>query len=161
MDYFQGVVADYLRADRSTFVNSEFLLQLDKGNSPGKGRHWYCDIVAVNFRDSTIYLCEVSFSKTLHALIRRLTIWSENWPALCAGVSRDSLVPSEWTVRPWLFIPMDRCGVLAEKLPTVIGIGTESYHMPDPKVTALEDVLPWKYHNHVRDCDNTLEIKKG
>jgi hypothetical protein len=42
MDYFQGVVTEYLRADRTIFVNTECLIQLDGGDPPGKGRHWYC-----------------------------------------------------------------------------------------------------------------------
>ena len=35
-DYFQGVVAEYLRADRGVFVNPEILLQLEPGASPKK-----------------------------------------------------------------------------------------------------------------------------
>ncbi len=47
MDYYQGVVTDYLRADRAMFVNTECCIQLDEGNNPDAfpGRHWYCDAV--------------------------------------------------------------------------------------------------------------------
>ena len=48
MDYFQGVVTDYLRANRSVFVNTECLIQLDEGNKQLKCRHWFCDAMAVN-----------------------------------------------------------------------------------------------------------------
>jgi hypothetical protein len=62
MDYFQGVVTEFLRADRAMFVNTEYLIQLDPGTSLGKGRHWYCDALTINFKDSTVYLCEVTYS---------------------------------------------------------------------------------------------------
>ncbi len=41
MDYFQGVVTEYLRAKRSVFVNTEFMISLDEGDKPKKDRHWY------------------------------------------------------------------------------------------------------------------------
>jgi hypothetical protein len=67
MDYFQGVVTEFLRANRSTFVNTEYLIQLDEGKLPVKSRHWYCDALAVNFEESTVFLCEVTYSKTMSA----------------------------------------------------------------------------------------------
>jgi hypothetical protein len=64
VDYFQGVVTEYLRADRAVFVNTECCIQLNPLDNPDKsGPHWYCDAVAVNFRDSKVFLCEVSYSK--------------------------------------------------------------------------------------------------
>ena len=42
MDYYLGVVTEYLRADRAIFVNTESLIQLDPGDVPVKDRHWYC-----------------------------------------------------------------------------------------------------------------------
>jgi len=65
VDYFQSVVTDYLRANRSTFLNTECLLQLQPWDSPRKGESWICDVVAVNFHKSTVYLCEVTYSKSL------------------------------------------------------------------------------------------------
>jgi hypothetical protein len=56
MDYYQEVVTEYLRSDRATFVNTECLIQLEPGQMLGKGAHWYCDAMAVNFRESTLYL---------------------------------------------------------------------------------------------------------
>jgi len=56
MDYFQGVVTEYLRANRATFVNTECLIQLEAGDTPAKGQHWYCDAVAVNFKEKTVGL---------------------------------------------------------------------------------------------------------
>jgi len=39
MDYFQGVVTEYLVANRASFINSELLIQLD-ADKILKGRNW-------------------------------------------------------------------------------------------------------------------------
>lgn len=70
MDYFQGVVTEYLRADRAVFVNSQCLLQLDSGGRLEAGRHWYCDLVALNLREETVYLCEITYDVKVNALVR-------------------------------------------------------------------------------------------
>ena len=51
MDYFQGIVADYLSADRSMYVKPECCIQLDSGEKLVAGRHWYCDVLAVRLAD--------------------------------------------------------------------------------------------------------------
>ena len=55
MDYFQGVVTEYLRADRSCFVNPEFWI---RGNleSPQDKPHWFVDVLAISMRDKAVYL---------------------------------------------------------------------------------------------------------
>ena len=41
MDHFEGVVLDYLRADRALFVNSQCCIQLNEGANPDtSGPHW-------------------------------------------------------------------------------------------------------------------------
>ena len=145
MDYFQGVVAEYLRANRSTFINTECLIQLDEGSVPAKGRHWYCDIVAVNLAEKNVYLCEVTFSKTLQALTNRLQAWNANWPAIKTALVRDCGVESDWGIAPWLFIPRGLQSVLDTRLTQLKGIGEGAASMPTPKVEYLEEVLPWKY----------------
>jgi len=147
MDYFQGVVVEYLRADRASFVNTECLLQLEPGEYLAKGKHWYCDVVAVNFRESKVFLSEISYSSTLHPLVKRLKSWAESWPLLCAAVARDCGVPSSWEVRPWLFIPDDRRPALQKKLALLPGSGVSGICMPEPKITSLEQVAPWKYRS--------------
>jgi hypothetical protein len=147
VDYFQGVVSEYLRADRAMFVNTECLLQLAPGDVPAKGTSWYCDVVAANFRDCAVYLCEVTYSGTLHALIGRLQAWSDNWPGLRVALIRDCCVPETWQVQPWVFIPEDRHAVLKKKLPSLANIGDGPGNMPSPRVTYLEEVVPWKYRS--------------
>jgi len=50
---------------------------------------WYCDAVAVNLRDKRVFLCEITYSKTLHDLNKRLVSWASNWPTLCKALTRD------------------------------------------------------------------------
>ena len=150
MDYFQGVVTEFLRADRSMFVNTECLIQLDEDVLPAKGRHWYCDAVAANFREKSVYLCEVTYSSTVHTLIKRLNAWDSCWPQICVAVARDCHIPEDWSVTPWLFIPQNRHEILTSKLKSIKGIGDGSSCMPQPIVTFLESVTPWNYNNNDR-----------
>jgi hypothetical protein len=152
MDYFQGVVTEYLRANRATFVNTECLIQLDSGDAPAKGRHWYCDAVAVNFAERSVHLCEVSYSTTLYALLARLAGWSKNWPTLQQALCRDCGVPNDWRVRPWVFVPRDRETAFLGKVSQMTA-AEGSITMPAPRVTYLEEVVPWKY----KSWDRKLE----
>ena len=127
MDYFQGVVTEFLRASRSTFVNTECLIQLDDGDKQLRGRHWYCDAMAVNFRLSTVYLCEITYSATMQPLLSRLQSWNANWLELTGAVLRDSGVPKEWKVEPWLFIPRKHHAVFTKRSAAM---------KPSPEVTS-------------------------
>ncbi len=147
MDYFQGVVTEYLRADRARFVNTECLIQLNPSDALAKGTHWYCDAVAVNFRESAVYLCEVTYSTTLYALVARLKAWSTHWPAIRTAIVRDCSVPESWRIQPWVFIPEARHGLLQKKLALLTNVGEADGAMPTPLVTYLESVVPWKYHS--------------
>jgi hypothetical protein len=64
-DYYEGIVAEYLRASRKCFINPQYLIQLEPGDMPKKGTSWYCDLLAVDFAAKRVLLCEVSFSRTL------------------------------------------------------------------------------------------------
>lgn len=146
MDYFQGVVAEYLRANRATFINPEFQLQLDGDpNYPPKDGHWYIDFLAVNLKEQIAYLCEVSYAIHLTALIKRLNAWSDKWPHLVAALQRDTFIGEQWGVRAWLFVPENAIPRLLVKLP----------QMPvAPKITPLEMTMPWRFHNFNRPVEN-------
>lgn len=152
MDYYENVVVEYLRADRSLFVNTECCIQINEGSNPDtSGPHWYCDALAVDFRNSEIYLCEISFANQLSGLNNRLNDWNNNWEGVCKALARDCHVPNRWPVRPWVFIPEELVSKLisrVEKLP-------QSSDMPPPKITTLEMVPPWKYQswNRVGELD--------
>lgn len=154
MDYYQGVVVEYLRADRAMFVNTEHLIQLDDGiNQEQKGRHWYCDVMAVNFRQRVIYLGEITYSQSLGALLKRLSAWHENWSELRQALVRDASLPIDWPVIPWAFVPSELVDRLNARLSERGLNGQSDTGMPCPKVTALEEVSPWKYNPHVRMSD--------
>lgn len=145
MDYFQGVVTEYLRANRSTFVNTEYLIQLDEGTTPLKSRHWYCDALAVNFEHSTVYLCEITYSKTMSALLGRLQAWAANWEGVCSAIARDSKLTGAWIFQTWVFIPEDSKGLLIRKLELSFSTDLLRGKMPAPVISTLESVAPWNY----------------
>ncbi|MBB3889226.1 hypothetical protein [Xanthomonas campestris] len=94
MDHFEGVVLDYLRADRALFVNSQCCIQLNEGANPDtSGPHWYCDAVAVSFKEGAAYLCEISYAARARSLIARLKGWNEHCAGIRGALERDSGVP--------------------------------------------------------------------
>ena len=139
MDFYENVVVEYLRADRSIFVNTECCIQLNESDNPDtSGLHWYCDAVAVDLRNSAAFLCEVTFASQLSGLSKRLTGWDANWEGVCKALSRDSNIPSAWPLRPWLFIPENL-------IPKILAKTDKLEELPSPKITPLEMVQPWKY----------------
>lgn len=157
MDYFQGIVTEFLRADRAVFVNTECCIQLNPGLNPDtSGPHWYCDAVAVNQRESAIYLCEITYSKSLASLQARLAGWAAHWTGVKAALVRDSALPPMWPVRPWIFIPASLAPSFEKKIQCIPNIGNGPDKMPTPRITALEEVLPWKYCSWNRTTDSEL-----
>lgn len=145
MDYFEGVVLDYLRADRTLFINSQFCIQVNEAENPDtSGPHWYCDAVALDMRSQTTFLCEISYSNRLEGLLKRLRDWNDNWTQIKAGMKRDAHLPFDWPVRPWLFVPEALVPLLHQRL-TIIG-GQPGLAFK-PRVTPLEMVLPWRYRS--------------
>lgn len=150
MDYFQGVVESFLKSDRAMFVHGEMLIDLDATEeSPNgmalKGRHWYCDVAALNMRDQTLYLGEVTYARTLAALTKRLSAWAAVWPDLRAALGRAAAIPDSWSVVPWAFIPKASHELLARRLASNDAIGRGGLAMPVPRITYLEDIVPWRY----------------
>ncbi|MEQ5844428.1 hypothetical protein N0A02_33780 (plasmid) [Paraburkholderia acidicola] len=149
MDYYQGIVTEYLRADRAMFVNTECCIQLNPGANPDRsGPHWYCDAVAINLRDRQVFLCEISFSSSLSDLGKRLNAWHSNWQALRLALARDLYIDPSWPVTPWAFVPQELFPTLGRRLAsTYASEATLTEQMSYPKVTALEEVVPWKYRS--------------
>jgi hypothetical protein len=143
MDYFQGVVTEYLVADRATFVNTELLIQLDP-DEPKKGRHWYCDAAAVNIREKALFLCEVTYSKSMAALAKRFLAWDARWSDVRNALIRDCGIPDAWTIQPWAFIPESYNLKLRSGISSLSGERPIDA-MPFPRITYLEQVVPWKY----------------
>lgn len=143
MDYYESVVIDYLRADRALFVNTECCIQLSPGHNPDKGTHWYCDAVVADFRSKTVFLCEISYSVQLAALIKRLKTWHDKWDGIRDALARESFLPKDWLVRlrPWLFVPAKCVPNLVTRL-SQVGNGSPEFA---PRITPLEMVQPWLY----------------
>jgi hypothetical protein len=144
MDFFQGAVETYLRADRANFINPEFYLQRAEQYENGK-KNWYVDILAANFRDRRVHLCEVTYARQPTALRARLKSWAENWDIVKAAVHRDARIPEDWTIRVWVFCPE---GLLKKVIPLIPNFD------PPALVTTLEMVVPWKYSDWNRIDEN-------
>src|SRR5689334_4110298 len=115
MDFYEGVVLDYLRADRALFLNAQCLIQLNPGDNPDtSGPHWYCDAVALDLLGQTIFLCEISYSKSLYDLRSRLKQWHEHWPDIRIALARDCRIDPQWAMRPWLFVPKESVSALVK-----------------------------------------------
>jgi hypothetical protein len=104
MSHYQEPVRDFLHAKRSVFVSPECKIQLHSGLQ-SKGSYWYCDIIALDLEAKNVYLCEVTYSKTLAALLKRLNSWEVNWNQIKSALIRDCCVDPSWTVIPWVFFP--------------------------------------------------------
>jgi hypothetical protein len=146
MDYFQGVVTEYLRADRACFINPEYYLRNDLSPiEKSRKSYWYVDVLAFHMRHKCAYLCEVTYAKEPRALVARLRSWHSEWTTVKATLVRDSSLPNDWTVRPWIFVPEARLSFLKAAAPEFA---------PAARFTRLEDTLPWHYHwNHELPSD--------
>lgn len=150
MDHFESVVIDYLRADRALFVNTQCCIQLNPGANPDtSGPHWYCDAVALSLKDQAAYLCEITYANPPNSLFKRLTGWDKDWSILRTALERDSGVPTSWPLTPWLFVPQAQ----VTRVDTFLGKLTLS-HMPKPKITPLEQVMPWQYRSWNRPTEH-------
>ncbi len=145
MDYYQGVVTEYLRASRSIFINTECCIQLEAADNPDRGTHWYCDAVAVDFEKPSVFLCEISYARSLGALVKRLSDWSRHWEGIRAALARDCRLPGDWPVQPWVFFPKVYEPAALDGLERLRKSGECDLAMPYPRITFLEDVAPWKY----------------
>ena len=144
MDFFENIVVEYLRADRSIFVNTQCCIQLNQGPNPDtSGSHWYCDAVAVDFRAHAVFLCEITFAQPPAGLLKRLLGWHKNWDGLLQALRRDCTIPVDFSVRPWIFVPEAQISTIVDSLKKFEpGHGTS---LPAPKITPLEMTSPWLY----------------
>lgn len=150
MDYFQGVVMEYLRADRSCFVNPEFWI---RGNleHPHEKPHWFVDVLAVSMRDSAVYLCEVTYAKQPRALARRLRSWKEHWELIDGTLRADAHIHKDWPLIPWVFAPTATLAIIKPDLKELF---------PEAKATDLERVMPWLYCTYDRKPEGHDEPKE-
>ena len=150
MSHYEDVVIEYLRADRSLFLNTQCCIQLHPGDNPDtSGPHWYCDAVACDMELEAVFLVEITYSVSLSSLTKRLREWSENWPELKAALVRNCHIPDDWPVTPWLFVPHKKRELIGAQLDQMSKGGTLAFG--EPIITSLEDVQPWKYRSWNRN----------
>jgi hypothetical protein len=151
MDYFQGVVMEYLRADRACFVNPEFWI---RGNleHPHEKPHWFVDVLAISMRDKAAYLCEVTYAKQPRAMLRRLHSWKENWELINKTLREDACIDNGWPLIPWVFAPSLTMAIVEPVLKELFSNG---------RAMTLEKVLPWLYCTYDRKPEAQDEAKEG
>ena len=143
MDHYKIVVMDYLQSDRAVFLNRECCLELDEAVSPEKTRqHCSCDAVAIDLRHGAVYLCDAALHEKLQSLMRKLSAWTKDWDSIKAALQRNCKVPANWRVHVWLFVPNDSIELLEEKLEQLRQTVGARFKV---KLTALEDVQPWRF----------------
>lgn len=140
MDYMQGVVEDYLTSGQGLFIIPECLIKLDDG-APVTGRHWYCDVAAVDLRERRVLLCEVTYAKRPLALHKRLGAWAANWNGVRRALKRDYGIPLEWEVLPQAFV-REECGdEILSRAHADIAAGSA---MPEPLIRSLREAARWR-----------------
>lgn len=156
MEHYKTVVMDYLQADRALFVNTAFRTQFDKPEGPERpGRCWSCDAVAIDLRHGAAYVCQVAFDHKLQRLIKELFAWTKQWELIKAALQRDGRVPAMWRIHVWLFVPRDSIEMLDQELEHLRHTAGSKFKI---KITALEDVQPWRASTWER-CEETWETK--
>jgi hypothetical protein len=143
MNAYKSVVMEYLKADSAMFVNADCRIQVNgvKEDPDKNGFRLSCDAIAVDFRHHAVYLCEIGFAQGLHALLKRLGAWTKNWEVIKNGLRCNCKLPSTWRVYVWLFVPKECLDVLDAKLEELRSRSGSAFKV---KVTALEDVQPWR-----------------
>lgn len=135
MDYYQGVVSEYLVKNKTVFINPEYELALNPEQKlHPKGTSWIIDILAIDFQKKSIFLCEVTYSKSQYALLHKLTEWAKMWPHITSAIYRQTKAPADWNISPHVFLP--------ERFRETFGFKAKIY-WNDLQITSLEDVTPW------------------
>jgi hypothetical protein len=143
MDYYQGVVSDYIAADRATFVSNEFWI------NPKGGPEWFIDALAISLSgpagqgQGRVYLCEVTYSADVAKIVKKVKALSDNLDLIKSFLLEVSNIPEEWDVKVWLFVLRDNAAKIRERLGPAY----------KPKITHLEDVAPWRYSKGYRERD--------
>jgi len=141
MDYMQGVVEDFLTSGQGRFIIPECLIKLDEGE-PVTGRHWYCDVAAVDLKHDRVLLCEVTYAKQPRALHKRLRAWADNWAGVRDALKRDYGIPTHWEVLPQVFVREECASTVLSRARADIAASGSS--MPEPEIRSLEEAARWR-----------------
>lgn len=144
----EDMVAEYLTGAKGFVVNPAFHIKIASSTpAPSSRVHWICDIVAVDLRQSAVYLCEVSIAKKLTAMTDRLYAWRQNWSAVRASLIAGIGAGEDWPITPWLFVNQGLVDLAHRKMDWVMSQPAPAPEMPRPHVIELETVMPWRYRS--------------
>jgi hypothetical protein len=93
MSYYEEIVAEYLCSERTRFVSPGFNLDLGGAGPFGKGRNWWIDVLAIDFKDKTVYLCEATFAKQPNYMFHRLRTWAALWSEIRVNLFHVTQAP--------------------------------------------------------------------
>ena len=148
MSQYESVVIEYLRADPALFLKCGCYVETRDVENPARfGPHWYFPIVTADFHKKAILICEVSYAQSLGGLYKRIEGWSNHWNQLCEALGSELNIPKTWPIRPWLFVPEDSIPRIIKKIEEVRSVNSRTSTFPDPIITPLEMVQPWKYNS--------------
>ena len=138
VSHYEEIVAEYLYFERTRFVSPGFNLDLGGAGPHGKGRNWWIDVLAVDFGDEAVYLCEATFAQQPNYMFHRLNAWAALWPEIRENLFRVTHAPSHWNVIPWIFAPASL------ELKVKQGIDAIPDRPFDYKWKSFEEIVPWK-----------------
>jgi len=128
---FEDYVMEYLTRDPYVFLNAQYSIKDDAGDE------WACpDFVALNFRDRSVSVVEVSTGYNPEALANKVRDCEHHWfSALRKQLARRSIVDGTWTFEVEVFIRKNAIEQFRAK------IGNRS----DVIIHALEVLgMPWQ-----------------
>ena len=129
--HHQEIVVQYLVADPRLFVSEEYLIQW----GDEKGQSVWVDAVAVNLAERFVYLVEITGDPNAREIIKKLNLtYHDHISAVRASMLGGIGLPSDWQIRPWIFIRREAVSKVVCKLRTGV----------TPKITYL-DTTPWEW----------------
>jgi len=138
LSYYEEIVAEYLCAKRTRFVSPNYCLDIGDAGPHGKDRSWWIDVLAVDFDERAIFLCEATFAQKPVYMFRRLRRWASIWPEIELCARRLTGAPDHWRVEPWVFMPKDLKATFDKGFAAIIDSPFSVTW------TAFEDIVPWK-----------------
>jgi hypothetical protein len=136
-DFWEQVVENYLTLDRGVFVNPQYMIGDCKWDA-------HPDLVAINFRDSEIWMIEVTIGDARGLIEKAVQFDREYIPRLQAQFLEHQIITDEsawktWRIGMWAFVKMSEKVKVEKRLLNSVR---------DGRVTALEDIaFPWVYWN--------------
>jgi hypothetical protein len=148
MDFYQGVVAEYVASNRAYFVSGEFMIPRKAGG------YFLVDLVAISPSEQHVYLCEVTYSQRIANIIRKVKCYHQERDDIQAQLFKIAGISTNWKLMPWLF-------VLAKHHKTIdarLRVECPNWHV---RIDDLETVGPWNFPSGYREFVQYLPPNDG